>query len=213
MWPIARDSYFSMGGFDIGTNLDWWEAEWSNRTYMEPLLDSDTPLRQMGLLLLLLGLAAKEPGEHGLATDATIQAIQDGRLGTDNLGEALATYLPTGCFKLPRWAARFDDISQASALHGHVVLHGFSRALRGDWKQPPRGLGELLEMLIEIAARLDTGISDPACREVLGSIAGSSKAAKAARMLLSLDATSDSRVAFEQAIRHRIDRLESWKER
>ena len=38
-----------------------------NPAYLEPLLDPDTPLKPMALLLVALGLAAREPAEHDVA--------------------------------------------------------------------------------------------------------------------------------------------------
>jgi len=211
IWPTARESFFAIGSQNIGSNLDWWDAAWHYRTYLEPLLDSGTPLRHMGMFLLLIGLAAKEPGEHGLATDAAIAAVQDGRLGSDNLGEALAEHLPTNHFLLTRLAMRFQDISQVSELHGYVVLRAFERGLRGDPKQYPRGLGDILQMLGEIAAELDAGIDDPECRVFLEQLAGSSKAAKGAKALLKLKSETSYPAIVQQAIEHRIERLKAWQ--
>ena len=53
---------------------------WSNRGYLEPLNNGDLPLTEVALLVLALGLSSKEPGEVGLAIDASIAAIDDGRL-------------------------------------------------------------------------------------------------------------------------------------
>ena len=87
VWPMQRESWFARAVPGFAGNLDWWEAAWSNRTLLEPLLDPDVPLRPMALLMLALGLAAKEPGESGLATDALIAAIDDGRLDAGKLGD------------------------------------------------------------------------------------------------------------------------------
>ena len=40
--PHGRDGWFAAGCRDLGSNLDWWEANWSTRAYLEPLLDSYT---------------------------------------------------------------------------------------------------------------------------------------------------------------------------
>ncbi len=51
IWPIARESWLAKGVEAIGINLDWWEAYWNNRIYLEPLTDPDVPLEPMALLL------------------------------------------------------------------------------------------------------------------------------------------------------------------
>ena len=80
VWPVQQEGWFARVLPRFANNLDWWEAMWSNRTLLEPLLDPDVPLKPMALMMLALGLAAKQPSENGLATDSLIAAIDDGRL-------------------------------------------------------------------------------------------------------------------------------------
>lgn len=213
LWPGARDSFFAAGAKALGDNLDWWEAAWHNRGFLEPLLDSDVPPREIGLFMLLCGLAAKEPGEYGLAVDITIQAVSDGRLGTDNLADVLRIYLPSGLFNLTRLAKRVLEVARASELHAYVVMRAVEVSLTGDPESMPRGLGDLLESLLEIGSELNCGIATPQCRSFLERITGSNKAAKIARQLLSTEDAFDARVCVEQAIGNRVARLEEWHQR
>jgi hypothetical protein len=66
--PHWSEGWFAAGCRDLGGNLDWWQADWSTRAYLEPLLDSSIRLGDMGALLIALGIGAKEAGERGLAT-------------------------------------------------------------------------------------------------------------------------------------------------
>ena len=116
VWPIAGESFFAQGIEAIASNIDWWEARWENRAYLEPLLDADVPLRPMALLLLTLGLAAKEPGEQGLATEALIAAIRDGRIDGIKLGGAMAQLWPSGLIKMARWTKALADAARVLAL-------------------------------------------------------------------------------------------------
>jgi hypothetical protein len=213
MWPIAKESIFAIGAQNFGENLDWSAPAWHNRTFLELLLDPDTPLRKMGMFLLLNGLAAKEPGEHGLSVDVAIQAINDGRLGTDNLGQALLALIPHGHFMFSRWAKRFEEISQASDFHGYLILRAFERGLRGEPQEMPRGLGDIFQMLNEIAARLGIGIKDECFREFLEQFGGSSKSAKLAKSLLAATSEESSLGFVQQAITRRVERLKVWKTR
>ena len=214
MWPAAFESFFAAGAECIGGNLDWWEAAWHNRCFLEPLLDSDIPLLDMGEILLLCGLAAKEPGEHGLAADITIQAINDGRLGTDNMGRMLTTGITSGHFNLPRLAKRLHDIANTSDLHAYVILHSAESASPNvDGKQIPRGIGDIFELMAEIGTQIDRGIENPECRSFLENFAGSNKAAKAAKQLLSIESNFDPREIIASAITNRIDRLNEWANR
>ena len=214
LWPAAYEAFFAAGAQCIGGNLDWWEAEWHNRCFMEPLLNSDTPLLDMGEVLLLCGLAAKEPGEHGLAVDITIQAISDGRLGTDNMGRMLTTGITSGHFNLPRLAKRLHDIANASDLHAYVVMYSAETACpNADAKQLPRGIGDIFELLAEIGTQIERGIENPECRSFLAKITGSNKAAKAAKQLLSIETSFDPREIIASAVTNRVDRLRAWAKR
>lgn len=214
MWPAAQESFFATGAECIGENLDWWEAQWHNRCFLEPLLDPDTPLLAMGAMLLLCGLAAKEPGEHGLAVDIAIQAINDGRLGTDNMSHMLTTGITSDHFNLPRLAKRLHDIANSSDLHAYVVMHSAETAISSsNPKQLPKGIGDIFELLAEIGTRLERGVENPDCRSFLESLTGSNKAAKVAKHLLSIETCFDAREILATAVTNRIDRLEKWAKR
>ena len=168
----------------------------------------------MGEMLLLCGLAAKEPGEHGLAVDIAIQAISDGRLGTDNLGRMLTTALTSGHFNLPRLAKRLHDVADASDLNAYVVMHAAETAIpHTDAKQLPRGIGDLFELLAEIGTRLERGIERPECRSFLESVTGSNKPAKTARQLLSLETRFHPREIIASAVETRTGRVKEWAKR
>ncbi len=209
IWPQARESFFATAANELASNLDWWEADWGNKDFLKPLLDPGTPLREMGLLLLVVGLAAKEPGEHGLAIDAAICAIEDGRLGSDNLGAMLARILPTGLVMPPRWAKTLGEIARISPVHAAVVHGALQHSFRGDPSKMPRNYAKLLELAHELSIELEQGIDDELARDFLASIKGSSKAAKVAKTLLSLPSDESFKVSgaiLEQAMRQRLER-------
>jgi len=78
--------FFEEGISAISHNLDWHTALWKNRTYLEPLLDPDSPFTRAALVLVALGLAAKDPTEQALAVDALETALVDGRTNGPALG-------------------------------------------------------------------------------------------------------------------------------
>jgi hypothetical protein len=188
IWPLARESLFASALETLADNLDWSDAAWQNKALLEPLLDSGTPLRRMGLLLLATALAAKEPGESGLATDIAIRAIEDGRLGSDNLGEALAFLLPSGLIKPPRWQKTLADAARASSVHGMVIHIALQIALCGEPARLPRDFAKLLELLLELSSELNQSITNTSCREFLQRCT-TGKAAQSAKALLQLPAT------------------------
>ncbi len=188
IWPQARESFFAGAARDIGDNLDWWEAQWENKALLEPLLDPGTPLKEMGLLLLCVGLAAKDPGEHVLATDIAIRAIEDGRLGSDNLSLMLRHLLPSGLIKPGRWAKNLAEVARISAVHAAVIQQALQRCFGGTTDGLPRDFAKLLDLLRELSIDLEQNISYKPCRDFLAGIKGSGKAAKTAKTLLSLEA-------------------------
>lgn len=192
LWPIARDSFCASAAVACFDNIDWSEAMWQNRTMLEPLLDSGSPLRPLATQFLAGMLSAKEPGEAGLATDIAIQAISDGRLGTDNLTAACTNLLPpTGLIKPGRWQKTMTDVANASVVHAAVIQQSLQNTLTATKDNWPKDVGKLLELLLELTA----GHSLPLTSEfqsTLQSGNASGKQKKLATQLLSAAKEADS---------------------
>jgi hypothetical protein len=214
VWPMQREGWFARVLPRFAQNLDWWEAVWPNRTLLEPLLDPDLPLRPMALMMLALGLAAKQPGESGLATDALIATIDDGRLDASKLGAMLAFLAPmTKCARLAR---TLGQAARVSPLHLQVVAQVVQGALRGDPAQAPRDVQALLELLKECLLELGGLVSDASARSYLEQIETGGRTARLVRELLALEEQpqpSIRRQALLRALEHRVARAESWSRR
>jgi hypothetical protein len=215
VWPANREAWFAIAAPPFASNLDWWEAEWGQRTYLEPLLDPDVPLGSLAVLCLALGLAAKEPGEHVLAVDALVAAIDDGRLDAARLGQALALLLPTGLVKPPRWAKTLGQAARVSPLHLHVISEAVQQSLRGP-ADAPRDLHALLALLQELLTELGAGVSDEQARAYLEQLNGGGRTARLVRELLALSeqpARSTRREGLLRALEQRLRRAETWSRR
>ncbi len=212
VWPQCWEPWFACGAFLIGCNLDWWEASWGNRAYLEPLLEPDVPLRHMGLTLLTLGLAAKEPGESGLATDALIAAIDDGRLDGLQLGARMSALLALCRIKPPRWAKTLAEAARVSPLHAAVVTRALERMLANLPDPVPKDLLALLELLTELLIAGGKGLALPEARASLGALQASGKTAKLAREIVALqDGQSLLQTdAAARALKGRVERAERW---
>jgi hypothetical protein len=214
VWPMQREGWFARVLPRFAQNLDWWEAVWSNRTLLEPLLDPDLPLKPMALMMLALGLAAKQPGESGLATDCLIAAIDDGRLDASKLGATLAFLAPmTKCARLAR---TLGQAARVSPLHLQVVAQVIQGALRGDSAQAPRDVQALLELLKEYLMELGASVSDANARSYLEKIKTGGKTARLVRELLALEEQPKPfvrRQALLRPLEHRVGRAESWSRR
>ncbi|OYU44808.1 MAG: hypothetical protein CFE44_10945, partial [Burkholderiales bacterium PBB4] len=57
--PGDLDAFYAEGAHALGNNLNWWEANWQNRAYLDVLLESSAPLPPMGCLLVAVALAGK----------------------------------------------------------------------------------------------------------------------------------------------------------
>jgi hypothetical protein len=215
VWPTAMEAVCAAGARKIAENLDWWSANWGHRTYFEPLLDADLPLREMARLLLVLGLAAKEPGERGLATDVCIAAIGDRRLDGDQLGKTMSRLWPSGLITLTRWADSLGQAARPSALHAETVRCALDLALAATPKKLPGDLHALLGLLLELVHETGTPISSTT-RTVLARFGGSNKASRIAKELVERSgASSASRIAeiMHADAEARIIRAERWHAR
>jgi hypothetical protein len=225
IWPAGREAWLTKGTWTIADNLDWWEAQWENRVYLEALLDPDTDLGGMGGILLGLGLATREPGESGLATDALIAGIQDGRVTGTSLAGVLSYLLslgvdpapdttrPGGFINASRWAKALAGAARVSPLHGLVIHGALQRALGSAPSLRPADLAALLELLRELSVSLGTALDDPAAREYLAEIKAGGKSGKLAQALLALAANElpdHARQAAMLALAARVERAERW---
>lgn len=204
IWPSARETFFASCISVCFNNLDWWEAEWQNRTMLEPLVDAGTPLRYAGLHLLCGMLAAKEPGEAGLATDIAIKSIEDGRLGSDNLGQSLALLLPSGKIKPGRWHKTLSEVARASNVHAAVVQIALQCCFENPRQELPKDSGKLLELLHELSLELGVPITNEACRKWLASDAAKGKSAKLAKNLLAISESPETQTAARQLLEQAI---------
>jgi hypothetical protein len=211
IWPMQREAWFGAWAQTYADNLDWWEAAWGNRVFLEPLLDPDVPLGAMARLMLGLGLAAKEPGESSLATDALIAAIDDARFDSDRFGETLAFLAPL--LKAARLARTFSRAARVSPLHRHLIGRAAQASLRGNPGAAPRDLSALLEFLKESLVEGGEGVTDPDARKYLQKIKATGKTARLVRDLLELannPGPVKEKHVLLQALRNRIQRAESW---
>jgi hypothetical protein len=89
IWPSALESFFADRLKRLVRSTDNVTDESNCREFLIPLLNPDVPLKPMARLLIGVGLTAKVPEITGLATDALIAAIDDGRIDAARLGESL----------------------------------------------------------------------------------------------------------------------------
>lgn len=184
VWPRGREFYFARGADLIGWNLNWSQAQWYARCFLEPLLLPTQTLGPMALLLLAVGLAAKEPGESGLATDVLVAIIDDGRLDAAELGRTLGKLMRMKAVLCGRLARTLGTTAGVSDVHRGTVAQIIQTAFRGDPAIYPRDVYALVGLLNELKAEAREPITNPDLRVFLRAISGSGKAARFAKQLL-----------------------------
>jgi len=235
VWPMVHDPLFATGAEMVAACDRGTMDVVITQPFFAPLLYPDVPLRRMGMLLLVTGLNATRAELSGLATDALIAAINDGRLDGIILGEGLAELArmkvepvsdtpwkkpsepvpPVPFVKLNRWAKVLGDAARTSPLHARVISRAISGVLRGDssdTKAPPN-LNTLLVLLKELLIETGEALSDPEARGYLTRLANSGKTGKLIHDLLELEAVPDHPVrstAAAHALTRRVERAERW---
>jgi hypothetical protein len=148
IWPANLEAYFANG--IAALDIDWNEVNWPARTFFEPLLESDMPIGKMASLLIALGIGAAEPGERGLAKDALIVSIEEGRLEIATLAACMGKLLPTGFILVSRWTKTLAEVSRVSEKHRGAIHFLIQAMLTLDPEDSPKGISGLVELLYEL---------------------------------------------------------------
>ena len=211
IWSLNLDAFFEEGISAISHNIDWHTALWENRTYLEPLLDPDTPFSRAALVLVALGLAARDPTEQALAVDALETALVDGRTNGLALGAEIDWLVREQIAAPARLAATLTRLAGTSDLHAREVADAIERVIRFEAAKPPRGLHALLGLLLELRSATSTAVSDPRAIACLSAVTGSSKLAAHARALLALPpGSAPAESGQRERLRWRVERAERW---
>jgi hypothetical protein len=212
IWPLGRESFFAAGAeWLVGIDCTPSDAR-SYRHFLVPLLDADVPLLPVARVLLAGALSAKAPELQGLATDALIAAVDDGRIDGPLLGDALRQLLPDGLVKPNRLAKALRDAARISPLHARVAAQALERALVG-LTERHRDLHILLGLLKELLIETGERLSVVETEDFLRGLKISGKTARLIQDLLGLpeEPNPASRsLAASRALAGRVERAERW---
>jgi hypothetical protein len=184
--PVWREGWFAAGCRDLGYNLDWWEANWSTRAYLEPLVESHTGIGPMGGLLLALGLGAKEPGENMLAVDALIASLGEGRLAGSALGRALIEATSSGAIKFARWSKQLAWAAQAGPRQANAIFLAVEALFESGQGMEAADYSKLVELERELAHQTGLRLSRADAIRTLEAISTGGKTKRVIAELLSL---------------------------
>ena len=133
----------------IGGNLDWSEAQWQNRAYLQLLSDPTVELTLPGTLLLAAGLAGKEPGQTALAVDALVQALREDRVDVPMLGGVMRDMVRSSLAKSARYARSLQAALRIEPALSPGVIELLCVMLEASPDDPPRDTALLLALLHE----------------------------------------------------------------
>jgi hypothetical protein len=158
LWPASPDPFFvtsirvrRASGYSAGTMVRLRTA------YLAPLFDPDVPFTEIAQFLLALSLNQAEPEVTGLAVDALIELIRDGRCVGPDLGRAMRLLEGSYWLKLNRLAKHLDTVARASLLHAHVCARIVQTAC-GELTDIPKDMHHLLGPLLEWLTVLGQGV-------------------------------------------------------
>ncbi len=216
-WPANPELAMANGAAGIASRMDSPPSVFSpTAPYLEPLFDQDTPLGEMATLALALGLVSRDPGCRGLAVDAAIGMIEDGRCVGGELGSVYAKLNTVpGAVRLNRVATAMGEIARVSALHRQVAM----RTLEGMFvrlRPPiPPDLHHLLGPLHEWLTATGEALAEVAHAPLL-TLQGGGKTATLAKALLAMKAQSrgpQREIVYYAALQGRIERIRRWTDR
>ena len=150
MMPSSLEAVFAEGAHAIANNLDWWEAEWYNKAYLNLLLDPTVPMSSSAIMLLAFTLAGKEPGQTAIAIDALVASWLEGRLDATALANAIHGLLATPQVKASRYAKSLATAARAHALAPQLVFQLLCTMVTQSPQSPPKDMPALLELLHEL---------------------------------------------------------------
>lgn len=209
VWPSNLDSFFAVGVRLRAVEYMTASLFRLRAPFLEPLLDPDVPFTEVAQLLVALALAQAEPEATGLAVDALIELIRDGRCAGPELGDVLGRLFNADQIKLNRLAKHLDTVARASVLHTHVCAQIVQVACSQSI-EIPKDVHHLLGPLVEWLTSLGQEVRKELRPNLEKTTTG--KAGRLAKQLLALRRVPGrgARV-FIEALHGRLERARRWK--
>ena len=213
IWKHNTDPYFAAGIEKLVERIENTSSiSDPNYIFLEPLLETDRPISELGYVILIIGLAGKDTDTKGYAIDALVEGIQDGRIDPDEFSQVLAKLGKDDWIRLNRIWKIFLEISKLSPLHSLIIAEIIEKWLENQEELPPKS-HDALSLLLELQTELGLSITDKV-KNLLVKVKGSTKSAKLAKNLLKHSPEKPTTV-FEEAllmqIESRVERVERWE--
>jgi hypothetical protein len=205
-WPLNSEATLATACCQLMSRLN------DKSSMFEPVAGILSPLKavdrgwtEMARTALWLGLLGRDDQARGLAIDALIEGIADGRADPRALGQTLAHIASGGWLKIRRLIGSLRDAARTSILAERVVA-GILDHFISSWQSYPRDANQVLNLQMELLKNLDQGLA-PAARTVLFNLEAEGTTAKLARQLWRLEGNPNSPALRQSAIEAAEGRL------
>ncbi|REJ86942.1 MAG: hypothetical protein DWQ35_22545 [Planctomycetota bacterium] len=212
VWPAKLDGVFANAIRAMMKRIDDTSSTLDpNHEFLNPLFDADRPLSKIARLMAVIGIAGRDQDVRGLAIDAVVETIADGRLHPDQLGETLTTLTTRYWLKLNRLSETLAEVARVSPLHAWTTMIALDRLL-ASYDELPRDAHYLLALLQQLHAQFGLPLV-PEAANILEGVKGASKTAKLAKALNGF-APAEPTAACDEArlakLESRLTRAERW---
>jgi hypothetical protein len=233
VWPINPDAFFAEGIDRMTTHEGSEPTGRENKVFIEPLYDPDVPVRDVGVLMLVIAATSKQKDEHEHAIEALIAVLEDGRVVGRTLGVLMRELLQTQPLRckvgywqhdmwpplvsVTRWAKAFKPVVGTSSYHALMIQDALEEALQGDAKKAPKDTNQLLEVFLEALIETGDEVANVSTRQFLTDIHSaqpSTKGGKLAKQILALKRGAKYETKRAEIIQYakakRCDRADRW---
>ena len=149
--PSDLEAFFAQGLLEIGNNLDWWEAQWQDKTFLTILLDCSTPVGPIAVKMLAYALGGKEPGQTATAIDAFVAATVEQRALPSHVGAEIALVLTSGGGKGARYQKSLASAARAHQAMPAAVCKVIETLVDSFVAAASKDVAPLLELLLELS--------------------------------------------------------------
>ncbi|MCK4711115.1 MAG: hypothetical protein KAU21_21060, partial [Gammaproteobacteria bacterium] len=202
-WPANINGSMSRAACHFITRTDEKGSSYEpNYAFLEPVFYKDTNWSEMVRLAIWTALISLDADAKGMAIDLLIQGIDDGRAHPEQLSNTFISLSSGGWVKPNRLSSALTQVAQVSDLHGFVCLKILEPyLLKHDEKT--KNMHQIMELML--ALYIELGLQPEGdLVEKLKAIKGTSKKAKAAKSLLSIEANNENN-RWQQAILQAVE--------
>lgn len=185
VWPLNPDSTHAMAVQSMMSRIDASSSSsHADFAHLDTLFVPHWPWSEMGQFMLGLALISKNADVKGLAVDAFIEGIEDGRAHPWLLADVLSRLAAGQGIKMNRLTPALEEVARVSTQHRAMVAE-IIQAFLTEVTTWPRNTHLLLELLLVSLTELGWALREP-MRAVLRPLKGTQKSAKLSRRLLAL---------------------------